>query len=51
MIQGIFKIVKQEGFKSLFRGSQARVLSMMPQGTIIMTLVEQVKPIVQKYIN
>lgn len=48
MLQGLYRILSKEGFKALYRGSQARVLSMMPQGTLIMTMVEQVKPLVSK---
>lgn len=44
MLQGLMKIISNEGYKALYRGSIARVLSMMPQGSIIMTLVEQIKP-------
>lgn len=51
MIQGLFKIISNEGYKALYRGSLARVLSMMPQGAIIMTLVEQIKPIVNNILN
>jgi hypothetical protein len=51
LLQGLFHIVKKEGFKALFRGVQARVISMTPQGTIVMTLVEQLKPIISRLLK
>lgn len=51
LCHGLKCVVQQEGFLCLFRGSYARVLSMTPQGTIIMTIVEQVRPIVTRYLN
>lgn len=49
VVQGLYRIYKHEGYKALYRGSMARVMSMMPQGTLIMTMVEHVKPVVSKF--
>lgn len=51
MFQGIWKVYSTEGPKALYRGSVARVLSMAPTGTIAMTTVEMVKPIISAMIH
>lgn len=51
LLQGLFHVAKREGVTALYRGVQARVISMTPQGTIVMTLVEQLKPIISKILK
>lgn len=51
LVQGLYRVAYNEGFKGLYRGACARVISVAPQGTITMTLVEQLKPLIGKILN
>lgn len=51
LLQGLYHVAKKEGISALYRGVQARVISMTPQGTIVMTLVEQLRPIVSRFLK
>ena len=46
MIDAIYKIGNDEGAKSLFKGSMARVLYHVPNVAISMGVLEQVKPMI-----
>ena len=44
MLDGVWKIARDEGPKALFSGSLARVIFHVPAVAIAMSIVEKVKP-------
>jgi len=44
LIDGVYKIGRDEGVKALFNGSFARILFHVPNVAITMSIVELVKP-------
>ena len=51
MIDAIFKIGKEEGVRALFNGSSARVLYHVPMTAISMSILEEVKPYYQRWMD
>ena len=47
MLDGVYKIYRDEGAKSLYTGSFARVLFQMPAVAIAMSVLEVSKPKIQ----
>ncbi len=48
MLDGVYKIGRDEGIKALFHGSLARILFHMPNVAITMSCVEAFKPHIQR---
>ena len=46
LLDAIHKIVKNEGVKSLFNGSLARIVYHVPMVAISMSILEHIKPII-----
>lgn len=44
MVDGVYKIGRDEGLKALFNGSFARILFHVPNVAITMSMVEIIKP-------
>lgn len=44
MLDGIYKIVRDEGPRALFHGSLARILFHVPNVAITMSIIEVIKP-------
>ncbi len=51
MLDGVYKIARDEGVKALFHGSLARILFHMPNVAISMSCVEAFKPHIQRAIE
>jgi hypothetical protein len=51
MFDGIYKIARDEGVLSLYKGSLARILFHVPMTAIAMGTVEMAKPKIQKYFD
>jgi Mitochondrial carrier protein len=51
MLDGVYKIARDEGVLALYRGSLARILYHMPNVAICMTCVETLKPHIQRAIE
>jgi len=51
MIHAVWRIAVDEGFLSLYRGVIARMLFHIPMTAISMSVVEQLKPQIVKYID
>jgi Mitochondrial carrier protein len=51
MLDGVYKIARDEGALALFSGSFARILFHVPNVAITMSLVEVIKPRVSNFIN
>jgi len=51
LVDGVYKIGRDEGMRALFNGSFARILFHVPNVAISMSLLEVVKPRVQKYLD
>jgi len=47
IIQGLGVVLRNEGFNGLFKGSIARALYFIPMGSLTMTFVEIMKPVVR----
>ena len=47
IIQGLGVVLRNEGFNGLFKGSIARALYFIPMGSLTMTFVEIIKPVVR----
>ena len=48
LADAIYKIGRDEGIRSLFNGSLARIMYHVPMTAISMAILEQVKPVIQK---
>jgi hypothetical protein len=48
MLDGVWKIARDEGVKALFHGSLARILFHVPNVAITMSMVEVIKPHIQR---
>jgi hypothetical protein len=51
LLDGVYKIGRDEGFRSLFNGSLARILYHVPNVAISMAVLEQVKPKIQIWMD
>lgn len=51
LLDGVYKIWRDEGFRALYNGSFARILFHMPNVAISMGVLEMMKPRVQKMID
>ncbi|CDW72794.1 mitochondrial carrier [Stylonychia lemnae] len=51
LVDGVYKIGRDEGMRSLFNGSFARILFHVPNVAITMSIVELVKPKIQLYLD
>jgi len=51
MLDGVFKIARDEGARALFHGSLARILFHVPNVAISMSLVEVFKPKIQAFLQ
>ena len=51
MLDGVYKIARDEGFRALLSGSLARILFHMPNVAIVMSCLEVIKPKIQNFLQ
>jgi hypothetical protein len=51
LIDGMHKIARDEGFRSLYNGTLARIMFQIPNVAISMSVLEYMKPRVRTYLD